>query len=239
MESTWQKDYKAISAEVDSLIQTGIDDLFLMTTADYSIENFLDIGEKVRRQLPEKVKFVANIGDFDETVALKLKQAGFTGVYHIHRLREGIDTDIEPETRIKTLEAIRAVDLDLYYCVEPIGPEHSYQELIDEMLRAREYDVKVMAVMRRIPVPGTPLKHKGQITALELAKIAAVTRMVTVPSRAMNTHEVTPLTPLGGVNQLYAEVGANPRDSHSITEKNRGVSVMTIRKLLEDAEYDL
>ncbi|WP_222427806.1 hypothetical protein [Sporomusa sp. KB1] len=29
------------------------------------------------------------------------------------------------------------LQIDLYYCVEPIGPEHSYQELIDEMMRAR------------------------------------------------------------------------------------------------------
>ncbi|TWH48712.1 radical SAM protein [Sporomusa sp. KB1] len=239
MESKWRKDYKTVSQEVDKLIEANIDDLFLMTTADYPIDDFLAIAEKVKKKLPPTIKFVANIGDFDVNIALKLKQVGFTGVYHIHRLKEGIDTDIEPETRIKTLDAIVTAGLDLYYCVEPIGPEHSYQELMDEMMRARDYHVKVMAVMRRIPVPGTPLHDKGQITALELAKIAAVTRIVSLPSRAMNAHEVTPLTLLGGVNQLYAEVGANPRDNNSNTEKNRGVSVSAIKKLLSDVEYDI
>lgn len=239
MESKWRKDYNSVSQEVGRLIAANIDDLFLMTTADYPIDDFLAMAEKVKQQLPPTTKLVANIGDFSADVALKLKQIGFTGVYHIHRLKEGIDTDIQPETRIKTLDAIVSAGLDLYYCVEPIGPEHSYQELIDEMMRARDYHVKVMAVMRRIPVPGTPLYDKGQITALELAKIAAVTRIVSLPARAMNAHEVTPMTLLGGVNQLYAEVGANPRDNNSNTEKNRGVSVAAIRKLLLDAEYNI
>lgn len=67
-------------------------------------------------------------------------------------MREGIDTTIKPETRINTLNAVRDAGLELYYCVEPIGPEHSYDELATEMLRARDYGVQVMAVMRRTPV---------------------------------------------------------------------------------------
>ncbi|MGB8454504.1 MAG: hypothetical protein WCD89_19515 [Anaerocolumna sp.] len=42
-----------------------------------------------------------------------------------------------------------------------------------------------------------------------------------------------------GVNQLYAEVGANPRVNNSNTEKSRGLNVAGIRKLLSDAEYKI
>ena len=144
-----------------------------------------------------------------------------------------------PETRINTLNAVRNVGLELYYCIEPIGPEHAYDELATEMIRARDYDVKVMAVMRRTPVKGTPLYDKGQITAIELTKIAAVARLVTRPRRAMNAHEVTQMTLLAGVNQLYAEYGANPRDTESQTEKNRGFSVTQAWNTLWEAGYSI
>jgi biotin synthase len=239
MENTWRKGVDTIISEVTTLIDQGIDDLFLMTTADYPFDKFLTISQKVREILPESIRFVANIDDFDYQGALKLKKVGFTGAYHINRLREGIDTTIQPETRINTLNAVKRSGLDLYYCVEPIGPEHSYEELADEMLRARDYQVGVMAVMRRIPVKGTPLYDYDQISAVELTKIAAVTRIVARPSRAMNAHEVTPMSIIAGVNQLYAEYGANPRDTVLNTEKNRGVSVYDAKRLLEDAEFTI
>ena len=119
--------------------------------------------------------------------------------------------------------------------MEPIGPEHTYEEIVDEMLRAREYDVKAMAVMRRTPVLGTPMAEKGMISACELTKIEAVTRLVSKPSRSMNTHEVTPMTLIAGVNQLYAEVGANPRDHVDDTAGNRGYGVIKTIELLQDA----
>ncbi|MDR3543278.1 MAG: hypothetical protein P4L69_20300 [Desulfosporosinus sp.] len=105
------------------------------------------------------------------------------------------------------------------------------------MIRARDYNVKVMAVMRRTPVKGTPLYENGQISAIELTKIAAVARLVTRPQRAMNAHEVTQMTLLAGINQLYAEYGANPRDTEVQTEKNRGFSVTQTWSMLREAGY--
>lgn len=242
MEGEFQKtmeDIDDIRETVKQLVAAGTHDLFLMTTADYPIEEFLKIGAAVKAILPSGMRLVANIGDFDMDTVLGLKKAGFTGVYHICRLREGVDTDIEPERRLKTLDTIKEAGLELYYCVEPIGPEHSYEELADEMIRARDYGVKAMAVMRRIPVPGTPLAEKGMITACELTKIEAVTRVVTKPSRSMNTHEVTPMTLIAGVNQLYAEVGANPRDRVDDTANNRGYGVIKTIELLKDAEFEM
>ena len=239
MDSQWRKDADTAVYEVEFLVKQGVDDIFLMTTADYPMDEFMEIARSARSMIPEKIRFVANVGDFDLNTAEQLKTAGFTGVYHIHRLREGTDTDIAPEDRIRTLDAIRDAGLELYYCVEPIGPEHAYEELVEEMIRAREYGAGVMAVMRRVPVKGTPLYEKGQISAMELTKIAAAARLVSRPARAMNAHEVTPMTLLAGVNQLYAEYGANPRDNESNTEKGRAFSVDRVRQLLADAEYEL
>lgn len=232
-------DIEDLKKTARDVIEAGTHDLFLMTTADYPVDEFVKIGAALRAEMPDHVRLVANIGDFDSDTAEKLKSAGFTGVYHIRRLGEGKDTDIDPDSRIQTLDTIKASGLELYYCVEPIGPEHTYDELVDEMMRAREYGVEAMAVMRRTPVPGTPLADKGMITAAELTKIEAVTRIVTKPSRSMNTHEVTPMTLIAGVNQLYAEIGANPRDNVNDTEANRGYGVLKTIELLKDAEFEI
>lgn len=221
------------------LVEAGTHDLFLMTTANYPVSEYLRIGAAIKEILPDSVRLVSNIGDLDFETAMSLKNAGFTGSYHICRLKEGEDTDIAPEKRIETLNNIKKVGLELYYCVEPIGPEHTNDELIDEMERARVYHVDAMAVMRRTPVPGTPLAKKGMISSMQLTKIAAVTRLFTQPKRSMNAHEVTPMSLIAGVNQLYAEVGANPRDNVSDTANNRGWGVKKAEALLIDAEYEM
>ncbi|MEG0914823.1 MAG: radical SAM protein, partial [Christensenellaceae bacterium] len=111
--------------------------------------------------------------------------------------------------------------------------------IADEMLRAREYDVNVMAVMRRVGVTGTKFSKSEDITELELTKIAAVTRLVTRPKKSMNVHEPMNMPLLAGVNQLYAEIGVNPRDNSISTEKGRGFDFYTVKKMLYEAEYTL
>lgn len=233
----YEKSCEEVVAQVREMETDRIEALFLMTTADFSQQKFLEIGRAVRGVLDKKVHLVANIGDFDEKMAVQLKEAGFDGAYHIVRLREGTDTQIPREKRIATLDAITKAGLDLYYCVEPIGPEHTYEELADEMLRAREYKVNMMAVMGRVGVPGTRFADSGEITELELTKIAAVAGLVTAPGKSMNVHEPKKMPLLAGVNQLYAEIGINPRDTSEKTEDNRGKGIRETVKLLEEAEY--
>lgn len=220
------------------LVDAGTEELFLMTTADYRSEKFLEYAAAVKAVLPAGMRFVANVGDFDAAYAHRLKEVGFTGVYHICRLREGVDTCAKPETRIHTLNCIRDAGLELYYCVEPIGAEHANDEIIDEIFRAKDYPVGVMAVMKRIAVEGSPLYEKGEISAATLAKIAAVTVLCVKPPHAMGVHEPDELCLMAGANQIYAEVGANPRDTSDSTETKRGFSVADARKLLEKAEWD-
>jgi biotin synthase len=237
MDSEWRKDFPAVRAEVARLLEEGIDDLFLMTTADYPQERFLTVAEAVRAELPDAVRLVANIGDFSLDTARALKAAGCTGAYHICRMREGRDTTIAPREREKTMEAITGAGLELYYCIEPIGPEHDCHELAEEMLRAKRLRVPAMAAMRRIPVPGTPLYERGQISALELTRIVAVSNLVVNPARCMNVHEPMQMPLLAGVNQLYAEVGANPRDTCSLTEQGRGFSPAKAWELLAEGDW--
>ena len=221
----------------DQLAAAGVDDLFLMTTANFSQDDFLRYAAAIRRRLPDSIRFVANIGDFDDAFAGRLKQAGFTGVYHIRRLGEGMDTRLDPAQRIRTLDAVRRAGLELYYCVEPIGPEHTPEEIVDEIFRARDYPVGVMAVMKRVCVPGTRLYARGEISAAELAKICAVAALCVRPERAMGVHEPDELCLMAGANQIYAEISVNPRDRSLQTEQSRGASIGRTQQLLQAAEW--
>lgn len=234
LDDKWQKGEDDILYELESLQQQGIDDFFLMTTADYPLQRFLEIAKKVKSKLRPDQRFVANIGDFDLNDAIKLMETGITGVYHINRLREGTDTLAKTECRERTINAAINAGLELYYCIEPIGPEHTYEELLTEIKRAKDLQIAVMAVMRRIPVPGTPLYDMGMINSRELTKIAAVTNLVVNPSRSMNIHEPIQMGLLAGVNQLYAESGANPRDIKSETSENRGFTPKKAWEMLYD-----
>ena len=237
VDTKWRKSYEQIIPELDNLLKEGINDFFLMTTADYPIEEYIAIAKKLKKRLPENVKFVANIGDFDFETAKQLKDIGFTGAYHIKRLGEGTDTLIRPEIREQTIDNIIKAGLELYYCIEPIGPEHSNEEIIEAIFFAKRYPIDAMAVMRRIPVPGTPLFEKGQINAMELTKIVALTNLIIKPQRSMNAHEPIQMSLLAGVNQLYAEVGANPRDINSNTEAGRGFTPKSAWQMLEEGGY--
>jgi biotin synthase len=239
VDKKFEKDQNQIVLEAKALESDDINSLFLMTTADYDKEKYLSTGEAVRNNISQKIQLVANTSDFDYEYAQQLKSVGFSGVYHVVRLREGIDTNLKKETRIKTLDAIKKAGLELFYCIEPIGPEHSYEEIADEMLRAKEYGVNIMAVMGRVNVPGTSFADKNVLSELELAKIVAVTRVVTDPKKSMNIHEPMKIPLLAGVNQLYAEYGSNPRDTNSDTVMNRGYDIKTIKAMLIEAGYKI
>ena len=237
VDSQFEKSTEEIIAQAKMIVDENIEALFLMTTADFDKNKFLSIGESVKGILPSNVHLVANIGDFDIEYAEKLKAIGFSGAYHVVRLREGTVTEIKRGTRINTLNAIQSAGLDLYYCVEPIGKEHTYEEIADEMIRARDYKVDIMAVMGRVGVQGTSYENEQGISEIELTKITAVTRIVSNPRKSMNVHEPKKMPLLAGVNQLYAEFGGNPRDTKSATKNNRGFDLLNVKKMLSDAEY--
>ncbi len=219
------------------LVASGANEVFLMSTAEYDSEDFLLLGRQVRESIPSDIRLVANTADFDYIYAQRLKDAGFTGVYHICRLGEGIDTSAQLEVRINTLDAIEQAGLELYYCVEPIGPEHSNEQIATEIFRAVDRNINVMAVMRRICFDGCPMESFGEISAVRLSLICAVSVLCVRPKRAMGVHEPEILSLISGANQIYAECGSNPRDTNEFTETGRGFSIDMAKKMLFDADF--
>lgn len=228
-----------IIKEVNNFVCCGANEIFLMATAEYDKDEFLSVGKEVRNNIPKNMNLVANIADFDDEYASKLKNVGFTGVYHICRIGEEIVTASKVADRIKTIEAIKNNGLELYYCVEPIGPEHTNEQIADEIFRAIDYNVDVMAVMRRVSFFNSPMEHLGEINALKLALICAVTTLCAKPKRAMGVHEPEIISLISGANQIYAENGSNPRDVILKTEQSRGFSVSRSQKMLIEAMWDI
>jgi biotin synthase len=124
--------------------------LFLMLMHTFDFEELLGVIASVRQVTPSNTCLVVNIGDFDAAQARELKAAGVSGAYHVRRLREGEDTTLDPAARLASIRAIKEAGLDWYNCCEPIGPEHTSEELADQLLLGREYECFQHAAMRQL-----------------------------------------------------------------------------------------
>ncbi len=218
----------------------GANGVYLMATARYRFDKFLQVSQAVRQAVSAQFPMVANISDFNEDHARELAAVGYQAVYHAVRLNEGVGTAFSRKRRLRTIDAARKAGLKLHFCVEPVGPEHSIQEQVDLMFLGRDEGVAFSGAMRRVCVPGTPIAISGSITWWSLARTVAVCRLVmgnTVSGHC--THEPNLPALLAGANLLWAEMGPNPRDDQPDTENTRGMSVLQCQSMLQEAGYDI
>ena len=215
--------------------------LFLMTMHTFNFERLVHVVRIVRERILRETQIVVNIGDFDQAQAQDLKAAGVNGAYHVCRLREGIDTALNPEQRKATMRTIKDSGLDFYYCCEPVGPEHSPQELADQIFTGLEYGCVQHAAMRRVYFPSAPLSPHGQISELRLAQITAVVALASLAcpeTRCIGVHEPNLLGLTGGANTVFAEAGANPRDTEKDTTGHRGRDIKECKTMLYEAGFE-
>ena len=232
---------EAILAAADNFTASG--DLFalsLMAMHDFNFERVLHVVQTVRAKIPAQTQIIINIGDFTLTQAEELKAAGISGAYHLVRLREGTDSTLEPETRKKTMGYIKQAGMDLYYCCEPIGPEHTPEEMAEQLFLGIEYGCFQHAAMRRVLIPSSPLAKYGQISELRLAQVVAVVTLAAFQCpelKSIGVHEPNLLGITAGANAIYAETGINPRDTEKETSGNRGLDVLDCKKILGEAGF--
>ncbi|MBN1478567.1 radical SAM protein [Candidatus Sumerlaeota bacterium] len=217
----------------------GANAVFVMTTAEYPFDLFLEMSQEIRRGLDPETLLIANVGDQSLANAERIREVGFTGVYHALRLREGVDSGLSPEARKRSLRNFREAGLGVGTCVEPVGPEHTAEELADMILFTASIHPSYSGAARRIPIPGTEIAARGSISELRMAQIVAVTRLG-MPREVIGncTHEPCTLGGLAGANLFWAEVGANPRDTEERTEEGRGESVPSCRALFHECGWD-
>lgn len=212
----------------------------LRTTEYYPLEKIMNLAKKIRFNIDSNFEIVINTGEITNEMANKLKNSGIEVVYHSLRLREGIQTGISKESRRKTLLAIKNSVLDLAFLVEPIGIEHTNEEIADIFFTAMEYNAILTGAMARVPVVGTPLGKYSALEERRLAQIIAVIRLAS-GRRAPNicVHPPVKLAMNWGANVCVVESGAIPRDRKNYKEPWNIFTIEKGRKLLGEAGYDL
>ena len=218
----------------------GANAVFVMSTADYPFGKYLDISREMRKSLRRETILIANVGDFTREQARQLKDAGFAGIYHAVRLGEGRDTNISVSKRLTTFNNAREAGLSLGTCVEPVGNEHSVEELVEKTIITRDARPVYSGAARRIPIPGTSMAQYGIVSEARMAHILAVVRLSLssdVPGNC--THEPNVIGAAAGANLLWAEAGSNPRDTEKETEGKRGMTVNDCIQVLQEAEWQV
>lgn len=212
--------------------------IYLMTTANYPFEKFIQTAKEIRHALKPTTVLIANIGDFTAEQACELKQVGFSGIYHAVRLGEGTQTNIPVEKRLETMTHAREAGLRIGTCLEPVGPEHSIDELVEKTIITRDIHPMFSGAARRIPIPLTHLAAHGSVSEAAMAQILAVVRLTLGDETPGNcTHEPNVLGAFAGANLLWAEVGSNPRDTITNTERKRGMNVKDCISIFHEAGW--
>jgi biotin synthase len=216
----------------------GANAVYLMVTGDYPFDTFIETAKEVRKNLLPETTLVANIGDFTQGQAARLKDAGFAGIYHAVRLGEGTDTSIPVETRLQTFRHAAEAGLLLGTCLEPVGTEHTISELVQKTIITREANPVYSGAARRIPLPGTAMASHGMVSEARMAHILAVVRLALgYDIEGTCTHEPNVAGAAAGANLLWAETGSNPRDVEKETERRRGMAVTDCAAIFAEAEW--
>jgi len=217
--------------------QQGADAINIMTTGTFKLERLMEIARMLSMHI--SIPLVANTRDIDHKEGEELLKAGFVGFYHALRLGEGRDTPFSVNKRIKTIGVVKDVGLLWMNCVEPVGPEHTPEEISHLMVLARTYGATYSGVMRRINFPGSPFESCGMISEREMARMVAVSRLVMgcIP-KAHCTHEPHSASLMAGANLFFPEVGASPRDKMEDTEKGRGTSIEKCRRIFTEMGWN-
>jgi biotin synthase len=218
----------------------GANAVFVMSTADYPFEKFIDISREIRKSLRPETVLVANVGDFTREQAKTIKDAGFSGIYHAVRLGESRDTTISINKRLTTFQNAKHAGLSLGTCVEPVGNEHPVEELVEKTIITMNANPVYSGAARRIPIPNTEMAQYGIVSEAKMAHILAVVRLAlgyNVPGNC--THEPNVIGAAAGANLVWAEAGSNPRDTEKETEGKRGMTVKDCVRVLEEAEWQV
>lgn len=229
-----------ILAHIRHFVSGGAAYIVLRTTEFYDLDTLLQYVPKIRAAVPGDYAIILNTGELDPITAQKVADAGVYGIYHALRLREGSDTPFDEADRIRTMQSVTQTPLKLISLVEPIGPEHTAEELADRFLNTVACGASIGGAMARFPVPGTPLGAARMLSDEEMAHIIAVLRLSGGSTiRDICVHPASPAAMESGANVLVVEAGAIPRDADFSEQDWAGTGMDKAAKLLQDAGFTL
>jgi biotin synthase len=214
--------------------------LWLMTMADYDLDEYLEMVQIVKNNKIGSTNLYTNIGDTSYEAFAEIKAAGLDGVYHCWRLGEGRDTMFSSKQRKQTMINAKKAGLDILDALEPIGVEHTPEEMAEHIFFSIEMETIQYGVMKRISVPGTHFEKIPEITNYTLSKYAAAVVLSMAGMKKLpwiGIHEPSIHGYMSGANLITAETGVNPRDTVADTLQNRGIDIADCRRILKDAGY--
>lgn len=231
---------KEIFSHVRQYAENGAAYVILRTTEFYDLDRLLGFIPEIRTKIPGGYAIVLNTGELDAAAAAKAKAAGVYGVYHALRLREGTDTPFDPAERVATMKNVSALGMTLISLVEPLGCEHTDEEIADCFLNAVGCGVKICGAMARFPVEGTPFGSAPRVSDARSAHVVAALRLSGGSQvRDICVHKATPEALESGANVMVVESGAIPRDSDFSEKDWAGVDMARAREMLAAAGYEI
>ena len=227
-------------AMVKDQFSKGFRRFTIRTTEYYPVDKLCEISKRIKDEVPGNYPISVNTGELTTEECNRLYDAGYRSAYHTLHLREGIDTPFPPERRLATMRAIKDSKLNLTSGVDPIGIEHTDEEIADVILTIREFEPVSVCSMKRINPKGTPVGDLEEVSDERIAQIAAILRYST---KANNVSAVPP-NPIAlrwGAGNTAIGTGANPRDSvhdHSKVGEWRFDQMEFAKKIVEEG-YEL
>ena len=221
-------------------MENRVNIILLLCTASYKFDKLLEMAQAVRETIGPDFPLLANCDDLTYEKAVALRAAGINGCYHAARMGEGRDTKIPVEKRLQTFANMRRAGLSLQTCVEPIGPEHTVDELVEATFRCIAQKPQSGGAARRVGVKGTKLFDKGMITEVRNADYAAIYRLASGLEPRLNCSANTVMTAASGANQMWVELGLNPRDLLSRTEGGgQAIGIKLAHKTFAGAGWEI
>ena len=202
-----------IIATAKSHLEQGATSVTLRTTEFYPHDDLVELTRRMRAEVPGNYRLGINTGELSLQDCIDFYEAGANSAAHMLRLREGVDTGIDPEIRLRTIENIKASPLRWGCCIDPVGPEHTPEEIADLFLKYHELGSNTCNIMKRSNVAGTPLGDAdyGELTEEQCLLYAGALRICSGVSRVGGCHPATEATLHSGGCNMGIETGAVPR----------------------------
>ena len=221
-------------------MDNGVNLLLLLCTASYRFDKLLEMAQAVREVIPKDFPLLVNTDDMTLEQAKRLREVGVNGAYHAARMREGEDTRIPLAKRMQTFDHMKQAGLSLSTCVEPIGPEHTVDELVEAFFRCHGTHPQSAGAARRVGVPGTAAYDRGMITEVRNADYVAIYRLMAGRDLRLNCSANTCMTAASGANLAWTELGLNPRDAKERTEHGGwGTNMLLCKKTFVGAGWTI
>lgn len=216
----------------------GVTMITLRTTEFFDLNAVMNLARAIRADVPGSYELNMNVGELTPELCEACHEAGLDSAYHVLRLREGTDTPFNPEDRKRTIQAITESSLKWNTNIEPVGPEHTDEELADSMLFALSHHPYSVGIMPRVPVKGTPFGHTQPLAPSRVRQLVATLRLVAgsgVPFVLAHPNDEDGLT--CGANNFSVERGAIPRDNKPVDGEWRGKTPAHALEALRAAGY--